>query len=329
MSGENLYEILGLDKNASEKEIKTAFKKLALKYHPDKCKTPDEKESNEAEFKKISAAYDTLSNPEKRSQYDMGGVGSVGCGNANQFFNFFNVVNQSSNVMVTVQLTLEEVYTGIIKTIKYNKNVFCDTCCGKGHSNLPDSVATCQHCNGSGYFEQVLNMGFMTQVIKSHCPHCHGRGIFIIKVCETCRGNLYVSKDVSVKLKFAKGTLDGESVVLKQRGNTVGHNMHTDLIVTTQIKPHPVFTRVNQSDLLMTMDISLVEALCGFEKQFKHLDDEELTVKSESIVNPNSKLTMHNKGIKNGSLVIKFNIKFPTELTTFMKDITTLNKDTL
>lgn len=320
MSEENFYEILGVDKNASEKDIKTAFKKLALKYHPDKCITPDEKDYNDTEFKKISGAYDVLSNVDKRAQYDM----KMNGGGVNHFFNFFNVVNQSSNIMMTVQLTLEEVYTGVIKTIKYNKNVFCDTCNGKGHSNSPNSVATCQHCNGSGYFEQVLNMGFMTQVVKSHCHNCQGRGIFVIKVCEMCRGNLYITKDVSIKLKFAKGTLDGESIILKQRGNTVGHNMHTDLIVTTQVKSHPIFTRINQTDLSITMDISLVEALCGFEKQFKHLDDEELTVKSESVVNPHSKLTMHNKGIKNGSLVIKFNIKFPTELTTFMKDISSL-----
>lgn len=339
MSDENLYEILGLDKNATDKEIKTAYKKLALKYHPDKCAatTQEEKDANEAEFKKISSAYDVLSDPEKRLQYDTTGVvGGVsgGGGGMGDLFNFFNTMHHTAgggtsnscgvNISVTVELSLEEVYTGTVKMIKYNKSIFCETCSGKGHANTPDSVASCSPCNGTGFFEQTINMGFMTQMIKSHCHNCRGRGVVITQVCETCKGGLFVTKQFDLKLKFAKGTQHKESVVLRQRGHTVGVNMYTDLVVTARVKSHPVFTRINQHDLSMTMDISLVDALTGFVREFKHLDGEELKVESESIVSPESRIVMKDKGINGGALFIKFHILFPTDLGVFMNEMNTL-----
>lgn len=343
MSDENLYEILGLDKNATEKDIKTAYKKLALKYHPDKCAatTPEEKDANEAEFKKMSRAYDVLSDPEKRLQYDttgvVGGGSGVGGGGGGMgdLFNFFNTmhhttthggggINNAANITVTVELTLEEVYTGTVKMIKYNKNIFCETCSGKGHANTPDAVSSCAPCNGTGFFEQTINMGFMTQMIKSHCHNCRGRGVIISQVCETCKGGLFVMKQFDLKLKFAKGTQHKETVVLPQRGHTVGVNMYTDLIVTARVKSHPVFTRLNPHDLSMTMDISLLEALTGFSRTFKHLDGEEVKLESESIVNPETRMVMNDKGINGGTLFIKFHIIFPTDLAVFMKEMNTL-----
>lgn len=323
MENENFYEILGIDKKASEKDIKTAFKKLALKYHPDKCKTPEEKERNEIEFKKISAAYDVLSDSNKRLEYDMRGDNS-NCFNFQNLFNTFNMFSPLSHINITVEITMEEVYTGTIKTINYNKNILCNTCDGKGHSNLPDSIIKCVYCNGTGYYEQVINMGFMTQIIKGQCGHCQGRGATIAKPCETCNGKLYIQKQTDIKLKIPVGIVDNKTVILKEKGNMIGPNSYTDLIILTKVKPHNVFTRIGEKDLSTILSITLEEALCGFTKNIKHLDGNEIEIKTESIVNPESSIAIDKKGINNGSLYIKFNIIFPTDFASFLKNITEL-----
>lgn len=317
----NYYEILNVNKNASLSEIKAAYKKLALKHHPDKCK-PEEREANENEFKKINLAYETLSDDSKRKDYDlqqslggmsMNGMGSMGGFN---FFNFFEQNEQMYNINLTVNLTLYEVYTGIVKSVNYSKTVACDTCSCKGYLNQED-VNTCTSCNGTGFIDQIIQMGFLRQILKNQCNNCHGKGTIILKPCQSCKGNKTILKDVSVNLKFPKGIKNGDSINLNQKGNYyVGSNYTTDLIITAHIEPHPIYTRVN-NDLIMTLNITLVEALKGFTKTVKFIDDTDLEIVSTSILNPSSVMTIPNKGIKSGSLIIKFNIEFPTDLQEF------------
>lgn len=317
----NYYEILNVNKNASLSEIKAAYKKLALKHHPDKCK-PEEREANENEFKKINLAYETLSDDSKRKDYDLqqslGGMGLGGMGNVGgfNFFNFFEQNEQMYNINLTVNLTLYEVYTGTVKSVNYSKTVACDTCSCKGYLNQED-VNTCTSCNGTGFIDQVIQMGFLRQILKNQCNSCKGKGTIILKPCQSCKGNKTVLKDVSVNLKFPKGIKNGDSINLNQKGNYyVGGNYTTDLLITVHIEPHPIYTRMN-NDLTMTLNITLVEALKGFTKTVKFIDDTDLEIVSTSILNPSSVMTLPNKGIKNGSLIIKFNIEFPTDLQEF------------
>lgn len=315
---EDYYKILDVDKNAPVSDIKSAYKKLALKYHPDKCK-PEEREANEAEFKKIKTAYETLSDENKRREYDLGG----NLGNMGSFHNFFNLFEQQEqmyNITVNVPVTLLEVYTGSIKTVNYNKNVRCDTCDCKGYLK-PEDVNRCSPCNGTGFIDQIIQMGFLRQIMKNQCPSCQGRGTVVLKPCVSCGGNKVISKEVSVNLKFPKGIKNGDSINLKQKGNYYGKSgFTTDLIIIANVQSHPNFVR-EDCNLVTTLDISLAEALKGFTKVIKFIDDTDLEIVSNSIINPTSTITIADKGIKGGSLVVKFKIKFPTDLQEFKNQI--------
>jgi len=315
---DDYYNILGIDKNASISDIKAAYKKLALKYHPDKCK-PEEREANEAEFKKIKTAYETLSDENKKREYDLGGsLGSMG--SFHNFFNLFETQEQMYNITVNVPVTLLEVFTGAIKTVNYNKNVRCETCDCKGYLK-PEDVNRCSPCNGTGFIDQIIQMGFLRQIMKNQCNSCQGKGTVILKPCNMCNGNKIISKEVSVNLKFPKGIKNGDSINLKQKGNYYAKsNFTTDLIIIANILPHPDFIR-EDVNLVTTLTISLAEALKGFTKIIKFIDDTDLEIVSTTIINPTSTITIPNKGIKNGSLVVKFKIEFPIDLQDFKNQI--------
>lgn len=312
----NLYEILQVDKNASTLEIKSSYKKLALKYHPDKCK-PEEREQNEIEFKKITNAYQTLSNDQKRREYDLKQSG-------NFFPNFFNIFEQQENmydITVYITLTLEEVYSGVVKNVAYSKHEKCVDCNCKGYINSQD-VTKCTVCNGIGFQDQIIQMGFIQQIMKSQCNNCKGQGSIITKPCPTCTGHKYIIKEVNINLKFPKGIKNGDSVTLKNKGNYYSQiNCTTDLNVIAQVLPHKLYVRENQHDLTTVLSIKLSEALKGFSKTITFLDNSNLDIVSNSIVTPSSIITIPNKGIKNGVLFVKFNIEFPKDLSTFLSEI--------
>lgn len=322
----NHYETLQIDKNASITEIKASYKKLALKYHPDKCKA-EERERNEIEFKKIQNAYEILSNIQKRQQYDFeqsGGGGGIPfpAGFENIFGNFLGQRSQMYNITVHVSLTLEEVYTGITKSVHYSINEKCEECKSKGYKN-PQDVITCNECKGNGYIQQVMQMGFLQQIIQRPCETCHQCGIIITTPCNLCSGRKYVVKDKTVNLKFPKGITHGKTITLKKKGNYYAEtDFTTDVIVVANILPHDIYTRDEHHNLFTTFNISLVEALKGFERSIKYLDGTDLSIVSDSIIEPTSVLTYPNRGItESGTLRIKFYITFPTSLDEFLKEI--------
>ncbi len=306
----DFYEILNINKNASESEIKAAYKKLALKYHPDKCK-PEEREENEIKFKKIKHAYESLTNK----------VDGFQPGFQSNFFQMFEQQqHQVFNITVYVPLTFKEVYTGVIKNVVYNKTEKCVTCDSKGYINHED-INSCSYCNGTGYIDQIIDMGFIRQIMKNNCNHCKGQGTMILKPCAGCNGNKIITKEIDIKIKFSRGIKNGDSIVLKNKGNYY-NNCITDLIVIAQVLPHDSYTRINNNDLFITLDISLTDALKGFKKTIKFIDDSEFEFQSTSILNPSSIVKVPDKGIvKKGELVVKFNIKFPTNLQDFINEI--------
>ncbi len=323
----DFYEILNINKNASESEIKAAYKKLALKYHPDKCK-PEEREENEIKFKTIKNAYESLLNKNKDLDgFPTGFSHGFSSGFPPNFFSMFEQQQQQQqqqqvfNITVYVPLTLKDVYTGVIKNVNYNKTEKCVTCDSKGYINKED-INYCSYCNGTGYIDQIIDMGFIRQIIKSNCNHCKSQGTIILKPCTSCNGNKIISKDVDIKIKFSRGIKNGDSIILKNKGNYY-NNCITDLIVIAQILPHDSYTRINNNDLFITLDVSLIDALKGFTKTLKFIDDSEFEFKSTSILNPSSIVKISDKGIvKKGELIIKFNIIFPTNLQDFINEIT-------
>jgi DnaJ-class molecular chaperone len=321
-----LYEILNVSKDATPAEIKSAYKKLALQFHPDKC-SPSDREKNEVEFKKIKSAYEVLSNADRKLEYDMQQSGEVHhtFGGFHNLFSFFGQHEQMFNITVRVTLTLEEVYKGVVKNIVYERNETCSGCNGVGFRDSSDKE-TCTHCSGSGAVQQMLQMGFMQHIVRNMCNACKGKGVIIVNPCKTCDGAMYEVRSCTVNLKFPRGTKDGDTLVLKNKGHYYKqYKMTSDLIIITQIEPHPTFTRVNKNDLAIRVDISLVEALRGFKKSVVFLDGTNVDIVSTSIVKPSSTMTMPDRGLnRNGSLIITFHVVFPEDVDTFMADMVSL-----
>lgn len=318
----SLYDVLEIDKNASDLEVRNAYKKLAKVYHPDKC-SDDKKEENEKKFKKIKEAYDILSDRQKRFEYDNPNT------RFHNFFDtsFFSASNRYGNetmchISITVPLTLEEVYTGITKKIEYERLQKCDNCNSMGYTQ-PNDATTCHVCNGKGIIEQHIQMGFMTQVISNCCNFCNGRGLIITRACETCQGNLTISKSKSVNIKFPSAVNHAENIVLQGKGNYYPRmQTTTDVIIIVQILPHEKFQRIDKYDLMYTLDVTLDEALCGFNKTIIHLDNSEIKVESNDIINPSTITNYADMGINHkGTLFVKYNIIFPSELDEFIKKI--------
>lgn len=332
------YEILGVDQNASDKDIKAAYRKLALKLHPDKCPV-DKKDEYEAEFKKVSVAYDVLSNPKKRQDYDLqlqGGPSmqdvfkNMQGGGGNPFENIFNFFQGTRDVpTVVVNLTLEDVVNGVVKSIKYMRIEFCNTCSGKGYESDSD-VSKCNQCNGTGQVDRVLNMGFFQQVFREMCHQCQATGKMILKPCRVCHGKLTFEKEASVKIKISPGVKHNDSIVLKNKGNQIAHDMYTDLNIVVKVAKHKVYERISDTDLKTQVTISLSEALCGFEKELQFLDGSKFTISSKDIVNPDTVTMVDDKGVyKKGKLHVTYKIEFPTNLSTFLNQVYKKNMDSV
>lgn len=325
------YETLGVESTATEKDIRNAYKKLALKLHPDKC-SAEKKEEYEAEFKKVSVAYDVLSNSKKRQEYDTrlqgGGAPSLEemfnnmnmRGGPGGIFNFFQ--NTRDTLSVHVNLTLEDVVNGVVKQVKYMRIEFCNTCSGKGYESDAD-VTKCSHCNGSGQVDRVLNMGFFQQVFREMCGGCQATGKMILKPCQVCHGKLTFEKEATVKIKISPGVKNGDSIVLKNKGNQIAKDMYTDLNIVIKVAKHKVYERVSEKDLKTVIKISLSEALCGFEKEIPFLDGSMVKIAPKGIVNPETVTTIPDKGVykDKSHLHVSYKIEFPTNLSTFLGEI--------
>lgn len=202
----NYYDILGVSKDASKDDIRKAFKKLSVKYHPDKHINDSEEDKQKAEdkFKEINEAYEVLSDDQKRQEYDnpMSGFGNM-FGGFNPFDNFFtrgrqqNFIRPGQDIRVTINLTIEDFYKGGTKEIKYKKNIRCGHCGGDG-----GKTKICTHCNGTGTIQKRYQQGNMISVHTEQCPHCQGQGKHIIETCNHCSGTGFTKEDKTFNLNI-------------------------------------------------------------------------------------------------------------------------------
>ena len=252
------YEVLGVERNANADEIKKAYRKAAIKYHPDK--NPGDAEAEE-KFKEAAEAYDVLSNEEKRARYDQfghagmsgaagGGFGGFGGGFSmedifSQFGDIFGGhfggfssrggggrrVNRGSDIRVKVKLTLQEIANGTTKKLKINKTIACDKCGGTGAKDS-SSYATCSTCNGSGYVTRVENSFFGRIQTQGVCPTCNGTGKVITAKCDKCSGEGVVRGDEVVEIKIPAGVGEGMAVTVSGKGNAARQGgVNGDLLV--------------------------------------------------------------------------------------------------
>ncbi len=285
------YEVLGVEKNANADEIKKAYRKAAIKYHPDK--NPGDKEAEE-KFKEAAEAYDVLSNPDKRARYDQfghagmsgaaGGAGGFGGGFGgfsmedifSQFGDIFGghfgggfrssgggrSVNRGSDLRIKVRLTLQEIAEGVTKKLKINKTLACEQCGGTGAKDS-SSYSTCSTCNGSGYVVTMQNSFFGRMQMQSVCPTCGGEGKVITAKCDKCGGEGTTRGQEVVEIKIPAGVGEGMVLTVSGKGNAARHGgVNGDLQVLIEEEPHPELLR-DGNDLIHNLNITVTTALLG------------------------------------------------------------------
>ena len=290
------YEVLGVARNANADEIKKAYRKAAIKYHPDK--NPGDKEAEE-KFKEAAEAYDVLSNPDKRARYDQfghAGMSGAAGGGAGGFGGFsgggFSVedifsqfgdifgghfggggfrssstgggrrVNRGSDIRIKVKLTLEEIANGVTKKLKINKTVACDKCGGTGAKDA-NSYATCSKCGGTGYVTRVENTFFGRMQTQGVCPTCGGTGKVITAACDQCKGEGTLRGQEVVEIKIPAGVGEGMVLTVSGKGNAARQGgVNGDLQVLIEEEPDPELTR-DGNDLIHNLNITVTTALLG------------------------------------------------------------------
>ena len=302
------YQILGVSRTATAEEIKTAYRKLAMKYHPDRNQGNKEAEEK---FKEIAEAYEVLSDPGKRERYDRFGhegvkAGSYGGGFHDPFDLFREVFGggfgtifddlfgggssgrsrrrdhqRGNDLQIKLKLTLEEIASGVTKQIKIKRLVKCQTCQGSGLKE-GSRAATCPTCNGSGEIRQVSQSLLGRFVNISPCPRCGGRGTIVTDPCPTCRGEGRVHGEDTVEVTIPPGVSEGNYLTVRGKGNVGPHGGPPgDLIVVVEEKPHPFFIR-NGNDVIYDLYLSFPQVALGTEVEIPTLELEKGTKEQEN-----------------------------------------------
>ena len=349
------YEVLGVKKDASAEEIKKAYRKAAMKYHPDR--NPGDKEA-EAKFKEAGEAYEVLSDDGKRQRYDQfgfagvdpnfgaGGSGPYGAGGfggfggfddlGDIFGEFFggsrrgsanaqNAPRRGENVMSHLELTFEEAAFGCEKEVAAQRIENCAVCNGTGSSD--GVVETWTQCGGRGQVRSVQNFMGMQMQSTTTCPQCSGRGKVIKNPCSTCKGKGKVRKTNRVKVKIPAGVDAGQSVRVRGEG-CVGSNggVNGDLLVEIYIKRHPIFTREDY-DVLCEVPISFTQAALGAEIEVPTIDG-KVKFEIPEGTQTGREFVLRDKGIpevgnsrRRGSHRFTVVVETPTKLTREQKDL--------
>ena len=348
------YEVLGVDKSASPEEIKKAYRKAAMKYHPDR--NPGDKSAEEM-FKQVGEAYEVLSDEQKRQRYDQFGFAGVdpnyggGQGGAygsgfggfgdfgdlgDIFGEFFgggsrsrasaqNMPRRGENVMTHLELTFEEAAFGVEKEISAQRIEGCSACQGTGSAD--GQLEFCEQCRGTGQVRTTQNFMGMTMQSTAACPRCGGRGKFVRTPCSTCRGKGKVRKTNKVKVKIPAGIDEGQTVRIRNEGS-VGANggPNGDLLVEIYIKDHPIFSR-RDTDVLCEVPISFAQAALGAEIQVPTLDG-KITYTIPEGTQTGREFILRDKGIpdvnnprRRGDHRFTVVVETPTRLTKEQKEL--------
>lgn len=354
MSKRDYYDILGVTKSASADEIKKAYRKLAIKYHPDK--NPDDK-SAEDKFKEAAEAYEILSNAEKKQRYDqyghagVGGAGGgsgyggggmnmedifsqfgdiFGGGGGSPFDSFFGGgqsrggggrrVAKGSNLRIKVKLTLEEIANGAEKKIKVNKQISCKTCDGSGAKDK-GSVSTCKTCGGSGAVRRVTNTILGQMQTTATCPTCHGSGQQITAKCGACHGEGTVRGEETITINIPAGVSEGMQLSMAGKGNAAPNGgVPGDLIILIEELPHDTLKREG-NNIVYDLHVSIVDAALGYSAEVPTIDG-KAKIKIEAGTQSGKLLRLKGKGIPEvnsyhrGDQIIHVNIWTPKALST-------------
>ena len=349
------YEVLGVGKNANADEIKKAYRKAAIKYHPDK--NPGDKEAEE-KFKEAAEAYDVLSNPDKRARYDQfGHAGMSGAAGASGGFGGFSGggfsmedifsqfgdifgghfsggfsgfsgsgrgqrsqrVNKGSDLRVRVKLTLAEIAKGTTKKLKISKLVACDKCGGSGAKDS-NAYSTCPTCNGSGYVTRVENTFFGRMQTQGVCPTCGGTGKVITSKCDKCGGEGVVRGEEVVEIRIPAGVGEGMVLTVAGKGNAARQGgVNGDLLVVIDEERNPELVR-DGNDLIHNLNITVPTALLGGSVEIPTVDG-RVKIKIDPGTHAGKVLRLRGKGLPDvngygtGDLLVVVDITVPAKLS--------------
>lgn len=349
MSKRDLYEVLGVSKSVSKDELKKAYRKLAMKYHPDR--NPDDQEA-EARFKEAKEAYEILSDDQKRQAYDQygfdavngqGGMGGA-FGGAGDFGDIFGSVfgdmfgggggsrsraRRGSDLLYQIELSLEDAVSGTQQTIKVPTQVVCKSCDGSG-AKKGSSKKTCPTCNGQGQVR--MQQGFFA--VQQTCPTCNGSGEIIEDPCAECHGQGRVHENKTLSVKIPAGVDDGDRIRLSGEGEAGESGAPAgDLFVEVSVKPHKIFARQG-NDLYCEMPVSFVTASLGGELEVPTLTGKgNLKVPAETQTGKLFKIS--GKGVKSvrsnstGDLLVRVIVETPVNLNKEQTDLLKQFQDSL
>ena len=343
------YEVLGVSKEASEKDIKSSYRKLAMQYHPDRSDAPDAEER----FKEISEAYAVLSDPDKRRQYDQFGHAGInsqytqedlfrgvnfedifrgfGFGGESIFDMFFGGgrrrgPSRGNDLRYDLDLTLEQAASGLEATIEVPRAESCPTCAGSG-AKPGTSPVKCANCGGTGQFTRAQNTPFGQMISTTTCPKCGGRGQVVATPCEDCRGSGRVHRRRKINVKIPPGVDSGQHLKLRGQGEASPDpgGQVGDLYVFINVKPHPRFTR-SDSDLLLDVPLSITQAALGSDLEVPTLNG-KARIKVPAGTQTGSIFRLKGKGMPRlhgsgtGDLHVRTNIRTPSSLTPRQKQL--------
>jgi molecular chaperone DnaJ len=348
MGKRDYYEVLGVSKEATKEEIKKAYRKQALKFHPDK--NPGDKKSEE-NFKEAAEAYEVLSNEEKKARYDR--YGHAGVGGASNgygghgmtvediFSSFGDIfgdafggfggfgggggrrggkrVNKGSNLRVKVKLTLQEIASGTEKKIKVTKYDTCDTCQGSGAADA-SSMSTCSTCHGSGHVTRLTNTMLGQMQTTSVCPSCGGEGKTITKKCPSCYGEGIVQKEEIIKINIPAGVAKGMQMTVGGKGNAPRRGgINGDLLVVFDEEEHNDLIREG-NDLIYNLFISIPDSVLGTHVEVPTVEN-NVKIKIEPGTQPGKILRLRGKGLPEvngygrGDLLVNVNVWIPKNIS--------------
>lgn len=351
-SKKDYYEILGVDKNASQADIKSAFRKLAKKYHPDVNK----EEGAEAKFKEIGEAYAVLGDEQKRKQYDQfghaafenGGSGYSGWQGFQGFQGFDDIdfgdifdeilgqqfgfssrrgnkrnrPQRGDDTLVKVNLTFEEAVYGCKKELKIDLDENCENCNGKGGFD----EKTCPTCNGQGRVVRQTQSIFGYVQQQTTCPECKGSGKVFSKICNECKGDGHVVKNKTIEIDIPSGVDNGSELRITGKGSK-GYNggENGDIYIQFRVKEHPIFQR-QDDDIYLDLPITITDAVLGCKKEIPTLYG-NLVIEIESGTQSNTKLRIKGKGVESlrtkrkGDMYVIVNVLIPEKLDRKQKDL--------
>jgi molecular chaperone DnaJ len=352
MASKDYYKLLGVEKSATREQIKKAYKKLALKYHPDRA--PEEKKKEyEEKFKEINEAASVLADDKKRQQYDQFGSSAFSGGTSSGFqgFDFSDIMSQfrggsfggvddifdqlfggrgrghgrgrrGSDLLYEMDINLEDVVSGVTKEIRLNKLEHCSECKGKGALTFKD----CHHCKGSGFVKRVQRTPFGVFQQSGPCPYCHGKGELPQDSCSKCGGEGLVRKRKDIEVKIPAGIEDGMRLRVSGEGEVGANNGPSgDLFVEVTVNDHKYFQREG-NDLHITVPISFTQASLGDEIEVPTITG-KANLKIPASTQSETVFRMRGKGIPflnssgAGDQMVKVRIEVPSKLTKKQKDL--------